>query len=216
VRIGRLQILTDTSLQSRFSHADLARLAIRGGADLIQFRQKTGSTREMILAARKAREVCRKAHVPFIVNDRIDVAIAVDADGIHLGWDDFPLEQARMLLGPHRIIGASAGSVDEALAGWRQGADYLGCGPFAATASKPDAGPAAGVALLRAVVAAVPIPVVAIGGISQENVAEVLASGVYGVAVISAVCCGPDPEGSARALRGAIDERPQNSGAGAR
>lgn len=207
MRIGRLHLLTDTALQSRFSHAELARLAIRGGADLVQFRQKTGTTREMISAAAEARAVCRRARIPFIVNDRVDVAIAVDADGVHLGWDDFPLEQARRLLGPHRIIGASAGSIDEAVAGWRQGADYLGCGPFAATATKPDAGPPAGAGLLRAVVAAVPIPVVAIGGISVKNIAEALDSGVHGVAVISAVCCDADPEESARVLRGVVDSR---------
>jgi thiamine-phosphate pyrophosphorylase len=205
LRIGRLHVLTDRSIQDRFDHAELAGMAIRGGADLIQFRQKTGTTREMIASARAAREVCRRMRIPFIVNDRVDIAIAVDADGVHLGTDDLPLPLARRLLGPHRVIGASAGSIEEALAGWRQGADYLGCGPVFATSTKLDAGPPAGTVLLSLVARAVPIPVVGIAGIGPSNLEEVLATGAHGAAVISSVCAVPDPEESTRALRGIID-----------
>ena len=180
-------------------------MAIRGGADLIQFREKDAATREMIALARPAREVCRRMRIPFLVNDRVDVALAVDADGVHLGTDDLPIALARRLLGPHRVIGASAGSIDEAIAGWKAGADYLGCGPLFATATKSDAGPPAGTALLAEVVRAVPIPVVGIAGIGPSNLEEVLSAGAHGAAVISSVCAAADPEQAARALRAIID-----------
>jgi thiamine-phosphate pyrophosphorylase len=212
LRIGRLHVLTDRSIQNRFDHAELAERAIRGGADLIQFRQKTGTTMEMIAAARAAREVCRRLHVPFLINDRVDVAIAVDADGVHLGWDDLPLPLARRLLGPHRIIGASAGSIEEAIAGWRQGADYLGCGPVFATGTKPDAGPPTGTALLSQVVRAVSIPVIGIAGVGPSNLGDVLRAGAHGAAVISVVCGAPDPEGATRILREIIDGHFKDAG----
>lgn len=180
-------------------------MAIRGGADLIQFRDKVATTRAMIAAARPAREVCRRMRVPFLINDRVDVALAVDADGVHLGTDDLPIALARRLLGPHRLIGASAGSIDEAVAGWNQGADYLGCGPVFATATKSDAGPAAGTTLLAQIARAVPIPVVGIAGICSSNLEEVLLAGAHGAAVVSSVCAAPDPEQATRALRAIID-----------
>src|SRR4030042_2676680 len=112
-KIGRLHILTDDVLQSRFSHVDLAQLAIKGGADTIQFRQKMGSTKRLIEIARHMRELCYKEKVNFIVNDRVDVAMAVDADGVHLGQEDFPIPFARQLLGKGKIIGGSAATPDE-------------------------------------------------------------------------------------------------------
>jgi thiamine-phosphate pyrophosphorylase len=205
VRIGRLHILTDTSIQSRFDSVELAELAIRGGADTIQFRRKSGSTREWILEARQVRAVCRRAGVPMIVNDRIDVAIAADADGVHLGRDDFPIRLARRLLGPHRIIGGSAGSIEEARDAYEEGADYLGCGPIHATATKPDAGPAAGAQLVMAIARVAPIPLIAIGGVTEAGVDLLLGAGAYGIAVVSAVCASPDPEGATRDLRRRID-----------
>ena len=207
MRIGRLHILTDSAIQSRFGHVELAELAIRGGADMIQFRQKTGTTQELIAEAKRVRALCRRLGVPLIVNDRIDVAIAADADGVHLGRDDFPIRLARRILGPHRIIGGSAGSIEEAQAAYDEGADYLGCGPVHATATKPDAGPAAGVDLVSAIARAISLPVVAIGGITEADVEPLLRAGAHGIAVISAVCVSPDPEGATRALRSRIDTR---------
>lgn len=206
MNIPRLHILTDTTCQDRWSHAQLAEMAIRGGAGLIQFRQKTGTMRELIAAAAPARAACRRAGVPFLVNDRVDLAIAVDADGVHLGWDDFPIDLARRLLGPHRIIGASAGDENEARLGHDLGADYLGSGPIYATSSKPDAGAAAGPDLIGRVRAASGnLPVIAIGGITAEGLPAVLAAGAHGAAVIAAVCASPDPEGATRVLRGMLD-----------
>lgn len=204
-RIGRLHLLTDVVLQTRFSHRELGLLGIAGGADMVQFREKRGATRSMIEAARSVADVCRKAGVPFVVNDRIDVAMAADADGVHLGQTDFPIPLARRLLGGSRIIGGSASTLDEAEICLAEGADYVGFGPVYPTASKEDAGPVSGIEALRTVVEKVPLPIIAIGGITVENVREVMESGAYGIAVISAVCCRLDPEGAAKALRAELE-----------
>jgi thiamine-phosphate diphosphorylase len=149
-KIGRFHVLTDTRLQNRFSHVELAELAIAGGADTVQFRQKEGTTRMMIRAAGQMQDLCKKAGVTFIINDRVDVAIASHADGVHLGGDDFPIPLARRLLGEEAIIGGSAGSMEEARRCLLEGADYIGFGPVYPTSSKEDAGPAAGLSLVEA------------------------------------------------------------------
>jgi thiamine-phosphate pyrophosphorylase len=200
-KIGTFHVLTDTCLQTRFSHLELAELAIAGGADTIQFRQKDGSTREMIRIAEQVHTLCKRAGAAFIVNDRVDVAIACRADGVHLGQDDFPIPLARKLLGEKAIIGGSAGSLEEARKVLLEGADYLGFGPVYPTTSKEDAGPAAGVGLLKQIVEAIPLPIIAIGGIGKENAAPLIRAGAHGFAVISAVCCQPDPAEAARCLR---------------
>jgi thiamine-phosphate pyrophosphorylase len=199
-RIGRLHVLTDCVLQDRFSHLELARLAVQGGADVIQFRQKTGSTRSLIETAREMKAVCEAAGALLIVNDRIDVALAARADGVHLGQEDFPLALARELLGEERVIGGSASGLEEALACVRAGADYVGFGPVFPTTSKADAGPASGLDGLRSIADAIDAPVIAIGGIDRANAARVMAAGAHGIAVISAVCCRPDPADAARSL----------------
>jgi len=204
-KIGRLHLLTDVVLQSRFSHEDLTRLGIAGGADTIQLREKGGSTRRMIEVARSMAAVCRKAGVPLIVNDRIDVAIASDADGVHLGQSDFPIPLARRLLGKDKLIGGSAATFEEARMCLADGADYVGFGPVFVTGSKDDAGPVSGPAILKQVVETIPLPIIAIGGITAENIGEVMRAGAYGIAVISAVCCQLDPQGATRALRDALE-----------
>jgi thiamine-phosphate pyrophosphorylase len=204
-RIGKLHLLTDVVLQSRFSHEDLARLGIAGGADTIQLREKGGSTRRMIEVAKSMLVVCRPAGVPLIVNDRIDVALAADADGVHLGQSDFPIPLARELLGKGRLIGGSAATLDEARVCLAEGADYIGFGPVYVTGSKTDAGPVSGQEGLKQVVDTIALPIIAIGGISDENVSAVMRAGAYGIAVISAVCCQIDPEGATRALREALE-----------
>jgi len=205
-QIGKLHILTDIVLQNRFSHMELARLAIRGGADTIQFRQKSGSTREMIQVARDVKQVCAASGVTFIVNDRVDVAIASEADGVHLGQDDFPIPLARELLGKGCVIGGSAATLEEARTCLSEGADYVGFGPVYPTTSKDDAGPVSGISILKGVVESIPLPIIAIGGVSAENAAEVKKAGAHGVAVISAVCCQEDPEQATRALHRALSK----------
>jgi thiamine-phosphate pyrophosphorylase len=205
-QIGKLHILTDTVLQSRFSHMEITRLAIAGGADTIQYRQKSGSTRQMIEIARNMKRLCSEAGVMFIVNDRLDVAIAAEADGVHLGQDDFPIPMARELLGEGRIIGGSAATLDEARKCLSEGADYVGFGPVYPTSSKDDAGPVSGIDILKQVVEIVPLPIIAIGGVGAENTAIVIRAGAHGIAVISAVCCQDDPEESTRALYQALNK----------
>ena len=199
-KIGKLHVLTDTVLQSRFSHPELAGLAIRGGADTIQYRQKSGSTREMIRIAAQMKQVCSDHGVPLIVNDRVDVAIAAMADGVHLGQDDLPIPLARELLGQEMIIGASASNMEEVEKCLFDGADYVGFGPVYPTTSKDDAGYVKGVTCLAEVTKALPVPIIAIGGISLDNISEILQTGVHGVAVISSVCCQEDPEQAAKAF----------------
>ncbi len=204
-KIGRFHVLTDVCLQTRFSHVELAELAISGGADVIQFRQKDGATREMIRVAEQMQALCKRAGVTFIINDRMDVAIASQADGVHLGQDDFPISLARKLLGEEAIIGGSAGSLAEARKCLLDGADYIGFGPVYRTTSKEDAGPAAGLSLLKQIVETIPLPIIAIGGITAENASPVIQTGVHGIAVISAVCCQNDPREAAKRLRSLLE-----------
>ena len=200
-KIGRFHVLTDIVLQNRYSHLELAEFAIAGGADTIQFRQKGGSTREMIRVAKNLQALCHKTSATLIINDRVDVAIASHADGVHLGQDDFPIPLARRLLGEKAIIGGSSGSIKEAHKCLREGADYIGFGPVYPTTSKEDAGPASGLGLLKEIVEAIPLPIIAIGGITRDNIPPVIQAGVHGIAVISAVCCQKDPTEAARFLR---------------
>jgi thiamine-phosphate pyrophosphorylase len=205
-QIGKLHILTDTVLQSRFSHMEITRLAIAGGADTIQYRQKSGTTREMIEIARNMKRLCSEADVTFIVNDRLDVAIAAEADGVHLGQEDFPIPMARELLGEGRIIGGSAATLDEARKCLSEGADYVGFGPVYPTSSKDDAGPVSGIDILKQVVEIIPVPIIAIGGVGAENIPDVMRAGAHGIAVISAVCCQYDPEEATRAIYQALNK----------
>lgn len=200
-KIGRFHVLTDTCLQTRFSHPELAELAIAGGADTIQFREKGGETRQLIRIAEQVQALCKKAGATFIVNDRVDVAIASRADGVHLGQNDFPIPLARKLLGEEAIVGGSAGSLEEARKCLLEGADYIGFGPVYFTTSKEDAGPAGGLDLLKQVVKEIPLPIVAIGGLTRDNTLPVLRAGAHGIAVISAVCCQNDPSEAAKCLR---------------
>jgi thiamine-phosphate pyrophosphorylase len=146
--------------------------------------------------------------VTFVVNDRVDVAIASHADGVHLGQDDFPIPLARKLLGEEAIIGGSAGSMEEARECLLEGADYIGFGPVYPTGSKEDAGPASGLGLLKQIVEAIPLPIIAIGGIARDNIPLVMKAGVHGIAVISAVCCQNDPMEAAECLRGLLEVDP--------
>jgi thiamine-phosphate pyrophosphorylase len=179
-------------------------MAIEGGADTIQFRQKSGSTREMISLAGKLKEICADAGVAFIVNDRVDVAIASQADGVHLGQDDFPIPLARKLLGDDVIIGGSAVTEEDAQKCLEEGADYVGFGPVYPTNSKPDASSPTGIELMKKAINAVPLPFIAIGGIHAKNVEEVMRAGAHGIAVISAVCYQADPKEATQMLSQAL------------
>ena len=191
--IGVLHVITDTTLQSRFTHAELAALAIEGGADTVQFRQKHGTTRELVAIAQEMQTVCTRHNVPLIVNDRADIALAVGATGAHFGQDDLPVSIGRRMLPPEAIIGASARTEEKILEAITEGADYIGFGPIYGTSSKPDAEAAKGLERLRRTCEIAACPIIAIGGISVETAGEVIRAGAHGIAVISAVCAHAEP-----------------------
>lgn len=199
-RIGRLHVITDTTLQSRYTHAELAERAVQGGADTIQYRSKSLDVRTMIREAGEVAEVCRRHGVLFLVNDRIDVALAVDADGVHLGREDMPLAVARRILGPGKVIGGTIRGVDHLWEAIADSADYVGLGPIFRTGSKRLPIEPLGLDAVRAVTSESSIPIIAIAGISVENIASVISAGAFGVAVIGAVCAAGDVTEAARAL----------------
>jgi len=203
--IGRLHVITDEVLQTRLSHAEVAKLALSGGADVIQYREKRAlKTRELIAAAGAVAAACREAGAICIVDDRVDVSASVGANGVHLGRDDLDVSTARLLLGNPYLIGGTANSLDEARAVWRTPVDYIGVGPIFGTNSKANPAPELGLDALRAIAAESPVPVIAIGNITVDRVADVLATGAYGIAVLSGITCAPDPEAAARLYAAAI------------
>ena len=204
-QIGRVHVITDTVIQQRFTHVELARFAVAGGADFIQLRDKRLSHGGLVAAVRETLSACRPVHVPLIVNDDVTAAEETGADGVHLGREDASIGDARSKLGPDAIIGGSAGSVEDALAVEREGADYVGFGHIFETGSKSKTGPPVGLETLRQVCAAVDIPVVAIGGITAQTAGDVIKAGAWGVAVIGAVCGADEPEIAVRAIRAAVD-----------
>ncbi len=193
-----LYIITDEILAPGCSHIQIAKESLSGGAKIIQLREKRRSGRELYAIAQEIRSLCSQYNARFIVNDRLDIALASGADGVHLGQDDLPLSAARRLAPRPFLIGVSVGTVEEAVLAEREGADYLGVGPVYPTGTKPDAGPPVGPELIRIIRAAVTIPIVAIGGITLSNAGDVLAAGADGIAVISAVICSPDIAAASR------------------
>ena len=209
-RIGRLHVITDETLQDRFTHAELAALAAEGGADAIQYREKRPlSTRELVETAAAVRDAIGGHGAGLIVNDRVDVASAAGAD-VHLGRDDLAPGAARRLLGSGAVIGGTANSLEEALrVAAEEAVDYIGAGPVYGTASKGDrAAPRMGLERFAEIAAAVDKPVIAIGGIRVEQAAEVMAAGAHGIAVLSAVVCREDPRAAAAEFRAALDAVP--------
>jgi thiamine-phosphate pyrophosphorylase len=199
-------VITDRSIVGNRSLFDVVRAAIRGGATLVQLREKEAPTDEIIAIGRTLHQITREAGIPLIVNDRADVALELDAEGLHIGQQDLSPPEARRLIGPHRILGMSAETVEQALQAEHSGADYLGVGDVYGTRSKPDAGNPIGLDGLAAIARAVTLPIVAIGGITLDNTAAIIRSGADGVSVISAVMAAPDPEAAARHLRRVVDE----------
>ena len=170
---------------------------LEGGCRTVQLREKAWSSGRLLPLAERLRERCRRAGATFIVNDRVDLALAVAADGVHLGQDDLPPRAARPLLRPGMILGRSTHSLEQALEARDHGADYIAVGSIFATATKPDfrlVGPA----LLERIRPATSLPLIGIGGVTHDNVAEVIRAGADGVAVISAVCSAADPTAATR------------------
>jgi thiamine-phosphate pyrophosphorylase len=200
-----LQVLTDRDWSRGRDMLSVASAALDGGATVIQLRDKTASTRTLVEEGLALRALTRERGALLIVNDRVDVALAVEADGAHVGQDDLPANVARRLLGPERILGVSAASIGEAEDAVASGADYLGVGPIFPSLGKADAGPATGVELLTELARRYTLPLVAIGGITAENAEATLQAGARGVAVITAIVAADDITAATRRLRAAID-----------
>ncbi|MBX6394111.1 MAG: thiamine phosphate synthase [Alicyclobacillaceae bacterium] len=179
-----LYAVTDERFYRGRTLEEVARAWIAGGVRCIQLREKSMNARELLEAGRLLRRLTREAGVLFIVNDRADIAAALDADGVHLGQEDLPVSAARQILGPDRIIGLSTHSVEEAVEAEKQGADYIGLGPVKATATKTDTRPVVGIEGLRKVRRAVRLPIVAIGGIETADAEALGEAGADGLAVI--------------------------------
>ncbi len=209
-------IVLDRDFTAGRTLRDVAEAAIRGGATVLQLRDKGSDIQRFFRDAVELQQIARAAGVPLIINDRVDIALAVDADGVHVGEDDLPVDATRRLIGPGRFVGASAGSVEAARAAIAAGADHLGVGPvYEARATKADVGPPVGLTLIRSIAAFSPLPIVGIGGITTENVAAVIAAGASGVAVISAIGLAADVEIATQALAmvvGAVLESPSQGG----
>jgi len=198
-----LYLVTDRGLSRGRSTLEIVRAAVRGGVTCVQLREKTAATRAFIEEALGVRAYLNSCGVPLIINDRVDVALAVGADGVHLGQSDMPLAAARALVGAAMVIGISAESVRDAVEA--AGADYLGVSPVFATPTKADTAAPLGLEGLRAIREAVKTPLVAIGGLNRGNAAAAIRSGADGVAVVSAIVAADDPEQAARAIRIEID-----------
>ncbi|MBN1622658.1 MAG: thiamine phosphate synthase [Endomicrobiales bacterium] len=182
------------------SYEEQVERACEGGADAVQLRDSDLPAKEIISLGKTLKNICHEKKVLFIVNDRPDLAVAIDCDGVHLGQDDISVEYARKILGPGKIIGCSTSSLGQALEAVREGANYVSVGPVFKTPIKPGK-EAHGVDLIRIVKNRVKVPVIAIGGINQDNVQDVVQSGADGIAVVRAVCGADDIKKSAQQLK---------------
>ena len=195
----RLYAVTDRSWLNGGRLVDAVAAALDGGATFVQLREKALDPADLLAEARQLAALCHARQVPFVVDDNVDIALAAGADGVHVGQSDLAARRARALLGPDKILGVSAHNAAEALAAQADGADYLGCGAAFVTGTKLDAHPVSA-ETMRAVTAAVDIPVVAIGGISAANISQLNGRGLAGVAVVSGIFAQPDITAAAREL----------------
>lgn len=195
-----LYLVTDRELMSSATIEESVELAIKGGCTLVQLREKVASSREFYDTAVRVQRITRQYGVPLLINDRVDIALAVDADGVHVGQEDLPAGEVRRILGPDKIVGVSAGTLEEAQAARAAGADYLGVGAMYATGTKTDAG-ITSMDELRRICSQTGLPVVAIGGINKETMPHFAGTGISGVAVVSAIVSQLDVEAAARELR---------------
>lgn len=201
----RLYLVTDQSLTRGRPLADVVSAAVQGGVSCVQLRDKHLGTREFLVQALMLKELLAPHRVPLVINDRIDIALACGAQGVHLGQSDLPVEQARKLLPPGVFIGWSVESMDEVLQSAALPVDYLGVSPIFSTATKTDTKSPWGLDGLARVRAATRLPLVAIGGIHAGNALEVLRAGADSLAVVSALCAADDPRAAAEGLRGMCD-----------
>jgi thiamine-phosphate pyrophosphorylase len=201
-----LYAVTDRTWVEDTTLMDQVKEALEGGITFLQLREKHLSKEEFIKEAREMKELSKEYKVPFVINDNIEVALAVDADGVHIGQDDMSVEEARKLLGEDKIIGVSAHNVEEAIKAQKGGADYLGVGAVCATSTKKDAN-VVSKEEIKKICHTVEIPVVAIGGIKKENIKTL--EGTDGVAVVSAIFAAKDIKEDTKQLRSLVEEMKQ-------
>ncbi len=182
---------------------DVVRESLDGGGTFVQLREKSLDEESFLEEAKDLQKLCREYNVPFVINDNVDIAVAMNADGVHVGQSDMEAGDVRAKLGPDKIVGVSAGTVEEAILAEKRGADYLGVGAVFPTGSKDDAVDVPH-DVLKAICEAVSIPVIAIGGITKDNVTELKGSGICGVAVISAIYAQKDIKKAASDLKDAV------------
>ncbi|MFC4541000.1 thiamine phosphate synthase [Halosolutus amylolyticus] len=214
----RTYLVTQESLSAGRSTRDIVRASIDGGVDVVQLREKETPTKWRYELGLELRELTAEADVDLIVNDRVDIARAIDADGVHVGQSDLPVDVARDLLGSNAIVGCSASTVDEARRAETDGADYLGVGTIYGTTSKDVDAEQDGVGPERIaeITDAVSIPVVGIGGITAENAAPVVEAGAAGVSVISEITGADDPQAATAALARAVEKGKRSASGGER
>lgn len=206
----RLYAVTDSScLKNGVSLSEAVEDAVKGGATIIQLREKNKSEDEILESAKELKLICRKYGVPLIINDSIKIADQAGADGVHLGLEDGDLLYARRVLGEDAIIGATAHNLHEAQAAWAAGADYLGCGAVFQSSTKKDTVPIT-LEELKEICVKIPIPVIAIGGIDYINMMQLSGTGIAGVAVVSALFAQDDIKTSAMTLSGILTKTLEN------
>ena len=201
----RLYAVTDRTWLNGRRLADVVAQAIDGGATFVQLREKCLDEHDLLAEAEELSALCHFRHVPFVIDDNVEVALAAGADGVHVGQSDMEAQDVRAILGPDKILGVSAQTVEQAVLAEKHGADYLGVGAVFPTGSKDDADDVS-YETLKAICGAVSIPVVAIGGITQENVAKLAGSGICGVAVISAIYAAKNIQQASADLKAATEK----------
>lgn len=200
-----LYFITDSTSVPEERFLPTVEAACKGGATLIQLREKNKSTREYMDLALATHEITKRYGVPLIIDDRVDVALAIDAEGVHVGQTDMPVKMARQLMGPDKIVGATTKTVPHALEAYEQGADYLGVGAIYPTTTKVVT-ILTSVDTLKQIVKAVPIKVNAIGGLNKDNIDVLKGSGIAGICAVSAIMKAADPEKATRELRAATQQ----------
>ncbi len=201
-----LYLVTDRSLSKGRSNREIVEAAVAGGVTCVQLREKHCGTREFIHEALALRPLLRDHNIPLIINDRLDVALVVEADGVHLGQSDMPIAMARKIAGRSLLIGISAESADDALKAEQEGADYIGISPVFSTPTKIDTAPPFGLGGVSKIRGLVDIPLVGIGGINLDNAASVIGAGADGVAVVSAIVSAEDPTDATSMLKTLVDQ----------
>lgn len=195
-----LYLVTDRSLMSSATIEESVTEAILGGCTLVQLREKDISSKDFYKTAKSLREITANYKIPFIINDRVDIALAVNADGVHIGQSDLPAKEVRTIIGPDKIMGVSASNLDEALSAQKDGADYLGVGAMYATGTKTDASLTT-ISELKRIRDAITLPIVVIGGINKETIPSFVSTGIDGLAVVSAIIAQENVAEAARELK---------------